>query len=315
MDRDGVPRVTDVVLMPSPYSFASPSSTRPRDFFQDSHAILEDVWLARLESSFANAIMDACQVRGENFNPIRQFGAPYGFVRVAAPLSAESPYDFDPDGKLVNCLRLSRLIHPTSIGMAHAARVRVWKSGAREIIPVRSHLINPFAFVVNPDEDWLIPNDVPNIRAICSSFFVNAPPLRVNSALWHLEACARTYFVDIRWPQVVTALESLIHLSNEPHPTRPKTFAGSTQVFVQRLHKLAGQIGFSISESDLRSIYSERSILTHGLHFGDLTPERKRLYALTEDLARAVVRRCIEDSSLAATFASDSTIKAAYPLV
>lgn len=309
--REGEERVIDLVIVPSPYAVRTPS--RPITFFEDSHHIFEDVWLAHYEGDFADAVMDACSVRGENFNPTRQYGGPYGFIRTNAPQSGT--YAFDSDGRLTLCVGLSRLAHPSSINYQYAARIRHWPNGSRIIAPVRIANLNHAAFVSDEEGNWLIPDDVPLIRSLVSSYYASKPPVRLGTALWHFETAFRSYYVDTRWPLLATGLEALVHIGSERDPRDPRRYAGSTRVFVKRIARLAAQVDQAhVTESILYDIYDRRSGLVHGQGLGQLDAATRALYETTEKLLAAILRRGILDTAFAGQFVDDSSVQAALPL-
>jgi hypothetical protein len=123
---------------------------------------------------------------------------------------------------------------------------------------------------------------------------------RLSRALWYNEYAARTYFADVRWTMIATALEALIHTDRR----------GSTAQFVSRTAKLANVLGIaSFTEDNALRFYDRRSSLAHGQGVGSLRPEDQLLYVLGEDLLRTVLARAILDSSFAATFEDEDNIR------
>lgn len=306
--------MTDVVLMPSPYAHGGGQPARKIVYFENSYRITDEVWLANFDTDFAKDIMDACQQRGKNFDPIRQYGAPYGFVRTEAP-SAGNQLHFDSDARLFSCVALSRLVHPTSLGFQISARVLEWENGHRKIVPHAPDRFNAYAFVTDTDSNWLVPSDVPDISRVASAYFRLKPPQRVLSAMLDFEMAARNYYVDVRWPLLVTGLEALIHVSDEHDPRNPTRYAGSTRVFVDRLLAVGkADPALEVDEAELRTIYDSRSTLVHGQAFGQLDQRNKELYRTTENLLRRILKKSVLEPTFAATFNSDAAIGSAYPL-
>jgi hypothetical protein len=309
------PRITDVLLVASPYAHGGGNPGRPVVYFERSYRILDDVWLANFDVDFARRILDACEHRGENFHAHRQYGAPYGFVRVSAPEVPGHAFNFDHDARLLTCVALSRLVHPTSIGFENAARIRTSGDGHRQVIPHTAYELGAYAFVTDTDQNWLVPADVPAISKLAAAYLESTLPPRVSSALWHSEIAARTHYTNVRWPTQVTALESLIHVAGERDPRNPKRYAGSTRVFVDRLVAIGrNNPSLSVSEGTLGDIYDKRSTLAHGQSFGGLDPATKQLVRTTEQLLRNILKACILDRSFASTFASDGAVQSNYPL-
>lgn len=173
----------------------------------------------------AEAILDACSPRGENHEPYRQYGATYAFYK-DFPANPH-PYKprFDPTLELQLALFLSRLVHPTSMGLERSVRIRWWANGKREMIAYDPWDQNPNAFVAYPNEDWLLPSDMPALSALLTAYYANKPPPRVARALWFYEAAFRQYYVDLKWAFLVMALEALVHIRKEKLPSG-KRFVG-----------------------------------------------------------------------------------------
>src|SRR5262249_11495683 len=149
--------------------------------------------------------------------------------------------------------------------------------GVREIIPfVRgTTTLNPYAFVMNPEDDWLIPEDLPTLASLLDGLEAGALSRRVESALWYHEAAARHYYVDLRWPLLTTCLETLVKIKDEKPSSGQR--AGSTKVFVDRLLAIAELLdrAESIGEAELVEMYARRSWLAHGLAYGRLDEHDK----------------------------------------
>lgn len=303
---------SDVVLATSQYVYADGNTQRPQDYFPASIQIHEDLWIGPF-GELTERVMDACELRGEQYSPIRQFGSPYAIWREGAPEDDQSDALFDPDLRLRTCVTLTRLVHPTSIGYEYAARVSRGSNESVRIAPYDPGDLPKHAFVLETNENWLIPSDVPQIQLLVQEFSENALPSRVARALWYFETAMRTLHADVRWPLVTTALEALVHIEGERLDNG--RYAGSTKVFVDRLLGL-GKMDkqFGVSEQDLRDMYTERSGPVHGQPLGQLQGRRRDLYKKKEDLLRGILQRSILDASFAATFADDATIQQALPL-
>jgi hypothetical protein len=172
--------------------------------------------------------------------------------------------------------------------------------------------LNAHAFVTDPNENWLIPGDLPAIRDLLQAVAATCPTGRLATAMWHHEAVARHYFMDLRWPLLATCLEAIVRIRDERFSGR---FAGSTQVFVDRLLAIgAADPQLRVAEADLGAFYQQRSLLAHGLTFGGLGAADKILYRTHERLARGIIRKAILDSVFRATFSSDANLAANLPL-
>jgi len=301
--------IIDVLLMISPYSEAGNLHSRPLDFFGEPVRIANDIWLGDIGKQLSNAIIDACEPKGDNSNPTPKPNAPYAFMRRNAPAHEQS-LQHDPDGALTKCVMLSRLVHPTSIGFKYAARITTDQDGKRRIIPSNYINHNPHAFVIDPKQNWLTPADVPAISRVMSAYDHQTVALRIKSALWYHETAARNYYMEIRWPLLITGIEALVHIAGEMNPKNPRRYAGSTHVFVDRMLAI-GRIesALSISEDDLRAIYDRRSSLTHGQSYASLKTEDKKLYSLTENSLRNILLKAIVDTRFGSIFAAENALK------
>ncbi len=310
---EGDPTVTDYVLVTNAYAQQDATSTRPVVKFSPPRHIDGDLWIAQIDHALCEAILDACDPAGENFKPVRQFGCSYAFIRNNAPGGAGQVFHFDPDEALYQCVALSRIVHATAVGFGSAARVRQWPNGTRQIIPVAHSTLNPLAYVVAPNENWLIPDDLPVLRGLLEGLRAGPLPRRIASALWHHEAAARHSFIDLRWPLLTTCLEALVRIKDERLPSGQ--FAGSTKVFVDRLLAIGSlDATLAVSETDLRGIYEQRSLLAHGLAFGTLDELSKALYRAQERLVRGIIRKAVLEPAFCDIFVSDTKLAAHLPL-
>ncbi len=310
---DGEPDVSDYVVVTNAYDGRVATSARAVERFDPPTNIHGDIWIAQLDRDLCTALLDASDRRGENWRPHRQFHCSYAFYRTNAPAGPGHELHFDPDDALYWCIALSRIVHPTAVGFEHALRIRRWGTRAREIIPAYMENINTCAFVMDPSENWLIPSDIANLRMLIEAVQANPPQDRLASALWYHEAVSRHYFIDLRWPLLTTCLESLLRIKDERLPNN--RHAGSTKVFVDRLHAIGNlEPALAVPESELRLMYEERSLLTHGLSFGALDEPRQELYRAQERLARGIIRKALLEPQFRALFASDATLAAGLPL-
>lgn len=310
---EGEPTVTDFVVVTNAYSERDDQSTRPIVRFNPPRHIQGDIWIAQLDPALCTALLDACDAAGENFKPFRQYGCSYAFYRVNAPAHAGHELHFDSDIALYTCIALSRLAHPNATGFRWAARVMEWPNGARKIVPAEHTHLNRYAFVTDPNDSWLVPDDLPELRAFMTALKAQPLPPRLASALWHHEALTRHYFIDLRWPLLTTCLEALVRIRDERLPSG--RYARSTKVFVDRLLRIGRMdAALAATESELKAMYEQRSLLTHGLAFGTLDEPRKDLYRLQEKIARGIIRRALLDPDFRSIFASDASLATSLPL-
>lgn len=310
---EGEPDVTDYVVVTNAYDESNAASSRAAERFDPPTQIRGDIWIAQLDTDLCTELLDASDRRGENWLSHRQFHCSYAFYRTNAPAGPGHELHFDADGALSSCIALSRIVHPTAVGFEHALRIRRRGNSAREIIPAYIENLNAYAFVMDPSENWLIRSDIAILRMLIEAVQANPPQDRLASALWYHEAVSRHYFIDLRWPLLTTCLESLVRIKDERLPNN--RHAGSTKVFVDRLHAIGNlEPALAVPESELRLMYEERSLLTHGLSFVALDEPRKALYRTQERLARGIIRKVLLEPKFRALFASDAALAAGLPL-
>ena len=216
----------------------------------------EHIWLGRLEPDIAKAIMDTCEPKVLGITPpVRQFAQLYSFVR---ELRGDNDiYRWDHDNELGAVIGLSRLVHPTFVGFAHAARLGYDAESVKQIFPAAIIGISRHA-ILSPSRtrDWLTDADANVLRELVSALHIELPR-RVHNALWHYEYATRTYYLDHRWTLVCTGLEALVHTDR----------TGNTARFTKRVSGLASELGINISEPEAAEAYDLRSRLAHGVSF------------------------------------------------
>jgi hypothetical protein len=109
-----------------PYADHDANSTRPVDYFEQPAQIDADLWIAMLDDELTTWILDATEPPGRNYHPFRQYTGGYAFIRCDAPAPGPDQGDFDPDLRLRTAIALSRLVHPTAVGLGHAVRIRTY---------------------------------------------------------------------------------------------------------------------------------------------------------------------------------------------
>jgi len=268
--------------------------------------LTDDLIIAPILGDLAALVADACQPPGYNRFPavtdLRVF--PYAFMRLNAP--RQNPYTWDSDERLQTAIALSRLIRPTSISFGSSGRLIGDPSDPDfQIVPGPASGLGGEAWVADPKRNWLSPGDAVELAALMKAFTANpfTPGTRIVTALWYHEYAARTRLIDVRFPLIATALESLISTSN---PTRH---------FIYRVPQLADKLGLPpLARDDISRIWGRRSSLVHGAKHGGLDDEDFRIYGRMEDVLRGVLRRAITDLGFRATFDSVEAINAALPV-
>jgi hypothetical protein len=304
---------TDIAVAIGHYAEAAKPPTRPIVRFGAPLHVHGDVWIADFGAAAFEPVLRACSGRGLNWDPnYLSFGA-YALYRTNAPAGNGNELAFDPDGQLYTCLRLSRLVHPTSIGLDFATRIRKRPDGQVQIIPNRFYSLNPHAFTIVPEEDWLIPADIPRLRALADAFFGRPQSDRIKSALFYYEAAARSYYYDLAWPLLTTGIEALVHIEGELLPNN--RFARSTKVFADRLLRIGAlDPALNLPEATLREMYRRRSLLVHGQTLGALDATTRSLLRGKLNLLRGILQKAILDPAFATAFSTDAALQAALPL-
>ena len=205
-------------------------------------------------------VMDACEPPGYNAPPAQGHDHLYTFVRQDPPAGSTL---CDPDGRLQECIAISRLIRPTSIGFKYAAQLRHTPDGElKSIIPGPVDGFGAYAWIVQTDRDWLDQTDVTALGEFWRQVDLSSLPARLWRALWYHEYATRTELVEIRCVLVVTGIEALIN-------------TGKNQVskqFQVRFPKLAKRFAnLQVSSQDANQAYALRSEIAHGTKLGGLT--------------------------------------------
>jgi hypothetical protein len=314
--RHGETDLHDILLVENNIAFVSRGATERPERIRETHELGNGVWLGPIERELMKAVINACEPKGENFHPIINAHAHYGFYRHKPYSDGDNLYGFDQTGELRRALRLSRLVRPTSTGQEYAARV-VTTPGIPErmIVPARATGMGTKAYVIDTDSDWMSDDHARALVPLVTAYDHASTPLRMKLALFHFEYSAWTYYIDLRWTLLTTAAEALTHIEGERDPRNQSRYAGSTQQFVSRMAGMRAIVpGLSYSDTDLRGMYRARSGVVHGQDYAHQDPEIRRLYALLESSMRSILRFLLLNPSAAAIFASDATVQAALPL-
>lgn len=276
--------------------------------------VAKDIWLGPIR--IRQAILRACELRGENvLRPFHNVPAHFGLFRTNAP-KPHDRYAFDDDRRLRTALALSRLVRPTSTGLEYAVRLVRVPNLRREIIPFDSRGLGATAHVFDKDNDCLWDEDAKELTALLAAFKPKSLPNRVSAAMWHHEVSAGLYYVEMKLPQLVTGLESLVH--TDDRELGKKFRMGSTDQFVERLFRLRQFVpSLRWTKAQLLDFYDHRSQLVHGRGGGHLVLTAKgRATVLAVELGyREVVKRCIHSKHVAEIFESESSVRTALGTV
>ena len=291
-------KVTDIALMLGPLSRGA-SGSQP-DYFTKTVALADDISLGR--HPLTERVLTACQSPGENWTRYHEWSI-YEIWRTGAPIRVDGTGGFNNDRRLSTVLQLSRLVRPTSIGYARAARMIEWDGHPVEIVPARAEGRGSRMFVADEKTDWLRDTDVDPLRAIIGTFDPDKLPERVKAGMRHFEYAHGLDDFNTRWPLITTAAESLIHTDE-----RRKVFGPGgkrvTEQFVTRLFRLGQRVaGVAWTESDLEQAYEDRSGFAHGRGVGTAPlADLVARYQAFEGNVRRVLHQLIMDPTFAAIF-------------
>jgi hypothetical protein len=161
---------------------------RPDDaFFGDDAPIIaridlgHDLFIERLDATVTREVSRRCTPGGVDTAIAQR----YSFVR-SFPEGAD-PQDFDEDERLQIALALSRLVHPTSIGLEESAQVWGPLVSPPRLRVRPGPITGPAsaAYVVDTTRpDWLTPADASELRVLLHSYFDGPQlPVRVRNGL------------------------------------------------------------------------------------------------------------------------------------
>ena len=280
-----------------------------------------DVFIERLDDETTELVMNACQPRGHYFFPIRQFGRIYSFVRhLSASEHEENPFGWDPDGLLQHALMFSRLIRDNGYSTQYAARITDYEDGEQQVVYLPWSQ-DATIFRLRRDREYLDGPEAKELAVVLDAYWqaMDTLPSRVEEAIWRVAITPRFQNGKAVNSYLCGGLEALLKTKQGP----------VTQQFKQRVRSLASELGVEGIDKDfLKRIYKERSDWVHGsipvyvpaapgtLPDGEAEIADPEIdladIALLQDLLRAAVRRCVEDTDFRATFASDKTIRSRW---
>ena|SRR5215469_1207228 len=183
----------------------------------DPFQLANDLWLRKIEAESARIILNLAEPSFYGTpKPVIQFAQLYSFVRETPGPGV--PYRWDDDSRLQLCVALSRIIHPTSVSLRYAARIRYNSdSSVADISPADIRGVGIDTYLAEtPSRDWLTEFDAVRLRSLLAKLDLSPMPERASRALWYHEYAIRTYYVEIRWVLVATALEALVHVERHP---------------------------------------------------------------------------------------------------
>lgn len=267
---------------------------------------VSELFIERLDHELAKAIMDTCEPKTLGVPaPVRQFAHMYAYVREVHAQS--SVIGWDQDHRLSRLVGISRLIHPTSVGLRYAARVSQDNDPLR-IVPAEIHGLSPDTFLSpNHKRDWLSQDEAKaSVELDAKTEPLTQPqfPRRVSRALWYYDYAQKTFYADLRWTLIATALEALIHTGK----------SGPTRHFIRRVPALAADVGApTITTDECDAAYDYRSRLSHGDGFlSDMPSADITLYDKLEETLRMAMLKAFMEPPFASIFLDDATIAARW---
>lgn len=299
-------KIKDVAVFPNAQFNQSNSATKESFLpIQNKLIIADDIFIDKLPREESLKVFSACEPKGYNFNPQRQFGQLYSFIRVNAPESP--PLEWDSDERLQLCIGLSRIIYPTTISFEYSSRVRYENNNILDIIPGPIAGFGAKTWITREEQrNWLTESEGEELSSLFQTYLKINLPKRVKGSLWYLEYAFRSYFVDLRWPLVCIGLEYLVHTD----------LYRSTKQFTVRAAKMAEEVGItSFNEDKAKEAYAMRSTLVHGQLLRELEEYNLELYEEIEGLLRTVIKKAIFDSAFAEIFSSDEKIREKWPII
>jgi hypothetical protein len=269
-------------------------------------AVTDELWIGRIDEEAARIVIDLNEPSFHRAQkPALQFSQLYSYVREMK--GPGNPYEWDTDGKLQECVGISRLLLPMSVAVRYAGRIRYNTDNTIEdIAPANIRGVGLDTFLSEkPERDWLTESDGARLSELIGKIRSQPLPPRATRAFWYHEYATRTYYVELRWLYVATALESLVHVGRE--------YSGLQ--FRERVSRMATELGIpNFGPDEAKQAYHLRSQLAHGQKLGGFTGPDRALYDSMETVLRRALLRSIEDPDFSATLANDQKIRKRWPV-
>ena len=274
----------------------------------NSFVLNDDFWIEKLDEELAIHIQQACDPPHYRINNDPKDRHLYALLRRVADVEASQYEGMD---ELHAVVALSRLIHPTSTGDRYCAWILRYGAPESQIKAVQYRGISPDVLLSRNQRDWLSVEDAECLRQLMP--WVSKRKLmheRVHRAFWNHEYAMRSFYLDTRWPIVVSGLEALLNVGEQ----------NSGLQFKSRVRLLADEFGLQLSDDEISKAWKLRSKLVHAEGFlhnlETILPksEHSDLYEKMEGLLRMAVRRCLLDASFGDCFRDDAAVKARWPI-
>jgi hypothetical protein len=194
-------------------------------------------------------------------------------------------------------------------GFVHLSVIsKLTPNDSLRIVPAEIHGLSPDTFLSpNHQRDWLSQAEAKfavELDAKTEPLTQPSFPRRVSRALWYYDYTQKTYYADLRWTLIATALEALIHTGTR----------GSTKHFFQRVPALAADVGApTLTTDECEAAYDFRSRLSHGDGFlSDIPAAEITLYDKLEETLRLAILKAFMEPTFATIFLDDSQIAARW---
>jgi hypothetical protein len=293
----------DVVIHPNDAFWAASDELRSSNpAITARHDLGPGLWVGSLDQPIAKAVMNFCDaICIGTPSPVTQYAQLYAFVRELSEGNFLGRWD--EDDRLKDCVAVSRLVHPTGTGFHYAARVGITKEGL-QICRAELSGINIEAHISPTEQrNWLTGSEATELKDLLAGLSIAQLPKRLSNALWYHEFAFRTWYADVRWTLVCTALEALLNTS---------PISNKKQFYI-RASQLAAELGLALTEDDAKIAYDVRSKLAHGQAFLYGLPQAElRIYDHMEAVLRACIVRSIRDTRFAQVFATETDVAARW---
>jgi hypothetical protein len=315
-----VPRVRDVLIVPTnpdPAFAALPEwQTAPPAGWNAPFDLGDGITIEKLDGPLAEAVMDASEPAGENFQATRQWSQLVSFVREVSEeeCTREGQHgdNWDSTRALNETIALSRLVHDNAFCSEYAGRVIEPEGAARRIVPV-ANLEMRLAYRLSDGRPWLTANEATELAALRTAYRGVQLPDRVKRAMWRTERSSHSPFLSEAVTNAVTGLEAL--LKTERH--------GATAQFTTRVPALAAALRLNLGNVNWGEVYAARSDASHGARIALFSPpgwsatapphpDALPLIAAAQTILRTSVRKAIENPQFRSNFDDDASVRAAF---
>jgi hypothetical protein len=267
------------------------------------------VRIEALDDQLAGRLLAACDFRGERWEPARQYGVAYAFVREVPPDDWQRQlYAWDEDQTLFTALALSRFIRPHATACDHAVRRLIDSAGSERLVPHDAGEARVAFRIDDGSRNWLDSSEAQKLNALLAAYRPDALPTRVRRAIWMCELMVRERYLEDALPLIVTGLEALLKVGRNRLAAQ----------FAQRTAALAAELSIELDERGCTAAYDDRSGIVHGAH-ADLSEAAEFDRFVTtvgalQRVLRTALRTAIEDPTFAAVFADDKAVNERWPL-